>query len=401
MNDTAQSWACSYESVVGKPKLSRPRPRAMRIRENQPYLAAVPPYIAHRDPLISTEALTLAAEATAEIAHFDASIAATDFHYTEFSPLDTVLLRTESASSSQIEQITTDARALALAAVGKRTDRNARLVSTNAEAMRMAIELSDQLNLPTLLAVHRALLEESNPAIAGQWRCEAVWIGPTGSTPHTASFVPPREIRIPELMADLALFFKRVDVPPLVQAALAHAQFETIHPFADGNGRVGRALVHAMLRQYGVTRRLTLPVSAGLLGATHDYFAALTAYREGNLDPIVTQFSYAAFHATQYGRELVEALLVLHKEWAESLGARRGATAWEALGVIIAQPAITVSGLAQVLHVSFPTAQHVITQLVQAGALVSDNRNSRNRIWTAPEVLRIFDSYSAALRRGR
>ena len=107
---------------------------------------------------------------------------------------------------------------------------------------------------------------------AGRWRDEQVWIGGDSFGPHDAEFVPPHHARVPALMADLIKFTSRADLPLLSQAAIAHAQFETVHPFADGNGRTGRALIHAMLRGHRLTRNVTVPVSAGLLTDTRSYF---------------------------------------------------------------------------------------------------------------------------------
>ncbi|WP_277932448.1 Fic family protein [Rhodococcus opacus] len=81
-----------------------------------------------------------------------------------------------------------------------------------------------------------------------RWRQQQVWIGGGSLGPHTAHFVPPHHDRVPELIDDLIVFANRVDVTVIAQIAVAHAQFETIHPFLDGNGRVGRALIQAMLR---------------------------------------------------------------------------------------------------------------------------------------------------------
>jgi Fic family protein len=94
-------------------------------------------------------------------------------------------------------------------------------------------------------------------------------------------FNPPHHDHVPVLIDDLVAFARRTDIPLLTQAAVAHAQFETIHPFPDGNGRTGRALIHSMLRGHGLTHNVTVPVSAGLLTDTSAYFDALTAYREG------------------------------------------------------------------------------------------------------------------------
>ncbi|WP_408654831.1 Fic family protein [Jatrophihabitans sp.] len=113
---------------------------------------------------------------------------------------------------------------------------------------------------------------------------------------------------MPAAIVDLETFLSRNDLPPLIHAAIAHAQFETIHPFSDGNGRTGRALVHSILRAKGLTRQVTVPVSAGLLADTNSYFAALTAYREGDPEPIVERLSNATFAAVNNGRTLVAEL---------------------------------------------------------------------------------------------
>lgn len=92
---------------------------------------------------------------------------------------------------------------------------------------------------------------------------------------------------------DLIQFLQRNDIDPTIQAAIAHAQFETIHPFTDGNGRTGRALVSSLLRARGVTQNMTIPISSGFLHDIEEYISVLTAYREGNIDPIVECFIQA------------------------------------------------------------------------------------------------------------
>lgn len=213
----------------------------------------------------------------------------------ELAPLASVLLRTESASSSQIEHVTAGAKALALATIDERSGPNARMVAANVAAMRRAIDLSDDLGVESLLAAHEALMHGQQYAEPGKFRSAQVWIGSAAATPHTATFVPPRAERVAAGIEDLIKFCDRTDVGVLVQVAVAHAQFETIHPFADGNGRTGRALVHALLRRSGTTRRMTVPVSAGLLADTRGYFDALGAFRDGDVEPIVGCFADASF----------------------------------------------------------------------------------------------------------
>jgi Fic family protein len=206
------------------------------------------------------------------------------------APLASVLLRTESASSSQIEHVTAGAKALALATIDERSGPNARMVAANVAAMQRAIDLSDDLGIASLLDAHEALMDGHQYAEPGRFRSAEAWIGSAAATPHTATFVPPRAERVPDAVRDLIEFCERTDIGVLVQVAVAHAQFETIHPFADGNGRTGRALVHALLRRAGTTRRMTVPVSSGLLADTRRYFDALGSYREGDPTAIVQCF---------------------------------------------------------------------------------------------------------------
>ena len=211
----------------------------------------------------------------------------------EIAPFATVLLQSESAASSQIENLTATARAIAEAELpGGKARRNAEMIVANTAAMKAAVALSDAVDADAILAMHRALMINDPRHTHGAFRTEPVWIG-GGSTPIGATFVGPRHELIPGAIADLIAFAQRADVPALPQIAVGHAQFETIHPFTDGNGRTGRALVQSLLRNKGLTRQVTVPVSAGLLADTDAYFAALTSYRDGDAAPIVERFSRA------------------------------------------------------------------------------------------------------------
>ncbi|MGO1543358.1 MAG: Fic family protein [Gulosibacter sp.] len=195
----------------------------------------------------------------------------------------------------------------------------------NSRAMHAAISLADRLNAGSILEMHRALLEHSQPAIVGKFRDVHVWVG--GRSPHTAQYVGPAPSRVPGLVEDLMQFTRRTDAQVLPQIAIAHAQFETIHPFPDGNGRTGRALVHAMLRASGATRQVTVPVSAGLLSDTGAYFEALTSYRTGNVAPIIRVFTDATFRSLRNSRRLVTDLESARQNWDRTLTARQGSAA--------------------------------------------------------------------------
>jgi Fic family protein len=242
--------------------------------------------------------------------------------------------------------------------------------------------------------MHEALLERSAPDIAGRWRDQQVWIGGGDLGPHGAAFVPPHHSRVRAAIADLVAFVDRDDVPVLAHAALAHAQFETIHPFPDGNGRTGRALVHSLLRTGGVTRHVTVPVSAGLLVDVDRYFDALTAYRSGDPFPIVERMAEAAYAAVHSGRALVAELRVIKDGWSGSLTARRQAVVWRALDVVIRQPVLDSALLQRELQVTAQAADGAIARFVEIGALRQFTAGRRNRVYEAPDVLAALDAFA-------
>jgi Fic family protein len=384
---------CAWEAT------DLPMSRRERAESKGPYLASIPPPIAGMSFDIPSAVAAEAEDALIEISRFDADLAASLPHADgELAPLAVVLLRTESASSSQIEGVTAGAKALAIASLNEPSEQNARLVAANVEAMQKAVDLADDLSTDSILAAHRVLMHDQPAARPGQFRDSQVWIG-GGPTPHTAAFVPPRQERVPALMADLVEFCRRTDIPVLTHLSLAHAQFETIHPVNDGNGRTGRTLVHAMLRRSGVTRRLTVPVSAGLLTDTDAYFAALGAYRDGDPRPIITQFSRASFAAVGNGRQLVSDLTDIYAGWQQILPSRQGSAARRLLPHLFSQPAVTIAHVQQHLAISQPAAQRAVDQLTEAQILKQISTGKRDRVWIAREVLTTLDSF--ATRSGR
>jgi Fic family protein len=364
-----------------------------RIRVSRPYQAAVPPLVAGLEVHLAPETLDLQEQAVAEIVRFDTQMANLPV------PMPAILLRTESASSSQIEHLTSNARNIALAELGAGSKDNAALIVANSRAMLAALNAGDQVDAQIVLAVHQTLLGSSDPGGAGLWRDVQVWVGSSGRYPHGADFIPPHADRVPELIEDLVAFSRRADIPALAHAALLHAQFETIHPFEDGNGRTGRVLVHTMLRGRGLTENTTVPVSAGLLRDTGRYVAALTAYRAGDIDPIVTEMSHAALSAVANGRQLSEEIVATRASWREQITARSDSSAWRLADVLFSQPVINADRAAAELDVSTRAARTAIDTLVSAGVLTATSDARRNRVWQAPQVLAAVDAF--AYRAGR
>jgi Fic family protein len=201
-------------------------------------------------------------------------------------------------------------------------------------------------------------------------------------------------------MRDLLKFIDRNDLPVLAQAAIAHAQFETIHPFTDGNGRTGRALVQAMLRGKGLIAHTAAPISAGLLRNTRVYFAALTAYRAGDAAPIVREFSSASRYAAFTGKMLVDSLAAEQGSARQRLGTlRKQAGAWAVLPHLIAQPVVNTSYLQEKLGMNAMSAGRALAQLTQSGVLTEATGHRRNRVWQQSEILSILDEYAARIGR--
>lgn len=313
--------------------------------------------------------------------------------------MSAVLLRTESTSSSQIENLTVGAHQLALTQVDQSSD-NAKAVVANVGAMEAALKLAERLDEAALLTM-QAMLVSAQPGgenTAGAYRDELIWVGTSKVSPIGVSHIPPQPELVKPCMADLLRCIHRLDIPPLLHAAITHAQFETIHPYVDGNGRTGRALVHAMLRASGVVTTTTAPLSAGLLRDTESYFAALTAFREGDATPITEEFISASLFAASSGRQLVDDLAELLDQARERLrGLRRDAAAWTALPTLLAHPVITAPSLKRQLGLTDITTQRTLAQLVERGVLEERTGRKRNRIYQHSRILQTLDIYAEQL----
>lgn len=388
--------AVGVESVAWESRNDDGQSRRSALRARGPYEAAVPAHIATLAlPGLSPAVVTDAEDALLSLSRFDAEVGAIA------APFSSILLRSESAASSEIEQLTASAKNIALAELGRKAGANSTSIVGNVRAMEAAIEMADDLDASSIIRMQAEILRDDQPEHTGRWRDQPVWIGGGYSrSPHTAAFVPPRHERVAELMDDLVAFATRTDLPALPQIAVAHAQFETIHPFPDGNGRTGRALIQAMLRRLGVTRHVTVPVSAGLLRDTRGYFDALTAYRGGDVEPIVHALATASTDAIINGRRLVEDLSEIRSSWNERTTARAGSAGRRLLDVLQGQPVIDAAAAAAHLQMSVRNAQGGIDRLVEDGVLEQIGSGARSRLYEAPEVLSALDRFASRAKRG-
>ncbi|MCV7391376.1 Fic family protein [Mycolicibacterium porcinum] len=397
MSSHGATTAVGYETLIwGMPTeagYGRQNVRAA-LRQSGDYQAAIPAEVENLEVSLPSRILADAEEASQEIARFDAELG------DEIAPFASVLLRSESAASSKIENLTASARAIAEAeTLGHSRRRNASVIVANTEAMQAAVALADRIDGTAILAMHAALMNASNPDIAGRWRTEQVWIGGGDFGPRGADFIAPQHSRVPGAIDDLIRFAGRDDIPVLPQIAIAHAQFETIHPFPDGNGRTGRALIQAMLRNKRLTRQVTVPVSAGLLTDTDSYFQALTAYREGDPSPIVERLSAASILAVDNGRHLVSDLRTIRQFWASKITARRDSAVHRIADLLIKRPVINAKLVTRELNIPMSNVYRYLDPLIKAGIIVEFTDQSRNRAWRAPEVLAALDAF--AERAGR
>jgi len=357
------------------------------------YDAALVPAIAGLRPSPSEDVRDAAEEAERELTRFDAELGT---RVAAFAP---VLLRSEAASSSQIENLTASARAIFSAELGLSRSRNADQIAANTKAMQAAIDLSRDPSAESITTMHAVLMENQPRHTPGVWRDEPVWIGTRSDSPHGASYVAPHHAHVPDLVDDLVRFATDPGVKPLVSVAVAHAQFETIHPFSDGNGRTGRALAQSMLRHRGVTRNVAVPVSAGLLADVDGYHDALKAYRAGDIDPIVAAFSAASLRAVGNARQLVADIDAIRKSWDARLTVRSNSNAWKLLDVLAHRPVLNSATAANELGVQQPNVYPPLRALVEAGIVKSKTEHQLGPFWRSDEVLAAIDAFAA--RAGR
>ena len=319
-----------------------------------------------------------------------------------------VLLRTEAVASSRIEGLAVGPRRLlraeALLPSGEPLgDRRAVEIVGNIRAMDAAIALGSgqqDFTLHNLLAVHRLIMEGSHrPDLGGSLRISQNWIGGSNYNPLRAAFVPPPPEYVPDLVDDLIEYLNEDLHSPLVQAGIAHAQFETIHPFADGNGRTGRALIHVALRRRGLAPNFVPPVSLVLATFADDYIGGLTAYRHVSPSDSPARseaahtwlrtFAFATRRACLYARRYASEIAALQDGWQERSGrTRRDSSARLLLAALPGAPVLSVKAAASLIGRSTVNTNAAVNRLVEAGVLAQRNiGKQRYRIFEAPEVI--------------
>ncbi len=319
------------------------------------------------------------------------------------APLARLLLRTESIASSKVEGMQVGIRQLARAEsrleTGGKASSTILEVLGNIDAMQLAVDdaaTAERMGIEHLAEIHRKLMANApNPHLAGMVRGDQNWIGGNDYNPCGADFVPPPAEHVESLLRDLCEATADDSLPPLVQAAMIHAQFETIHPFDDGNGRTGRALVHVVLRRRGIAASYVPPISVVLATERDRYIRGLTEFRSGDVGSWVEQFAAAAARAAGLATDYLEAVTVLMDEWrrqlTEEAAPRSDAAAWAIIEVLPAHPVITAPVAAAVTGRAKAAIHQAVRQLTDCGVLKAVSESKRNRSWEAVGLLDLLE----------
>ena len=328
------------------------------------------------------------------------------------------LLRAEAVGSSWLEGLAVSPRRLAAAAAALEQDvdagdRLAAEVAANIEALQEAATAAtrgDRFELADLLAAHEALMRHSpTPEVAGIVRDHQNWIGGSAYTPTGSRFVPPPPEHVAALLEDLIDYLNGQEHSPLVQAALAHAQFETIHPFGDGNGRAGRALIHVVFARRGLAPQFVPPVSVVLARRSQQYVDALQEFAHvgppDSADRVAAAvawletFTSVMAHACDRAVAYRDAVLDLQRQWRQRIGPLRAdSSAVRLMRRLPGSPVVTVESASQLIGVSPDRVGPALNTLTAAG-VVSPRQIGRRRyrVFEARDVFALWEATDADL----
>jgi Fic family protein len=364
--------------------------------------AFVPTRLAERDLTLDADAVARAARAQAAVEHGAETMP------DDYAALARLLLRAEGVASSFIEGVTAPVVNVVLAEAGGQLKPSAAAwVAANLAAVTEAIEEAHAgpLAAESFCRWHGTLMTGSpTPAHhVGVLRSEQGWIG--GTSPLDAHLVTAPPDEVPALLDDLVAYVNRENLDPVSQAAIAHAQFEIIHPFADGNGRVGRVLIAWIL-----VRRMSLvtppPVSTRIAADVGGYASGLVLFRMGDHNAWVRWFAEAVSGAGRAQQELVASVEQFQRASRERLAApresarrlRSNAAAWRVLELLPRHLVLTGPTVASELAIPLKSANAALRDLVEAGVLVEQGtvqpagRGRPSRLYTSPELLGLTGS---------
>lgn len=362
------------------------------------YHAFIPDDIAELEPQLNSATSALSERAGNEVRELNSASSG----LRSLEGLARQLLRSEALASSAIEGLRLSHRKLARAELeGQAGDHKAREVLANTRALEEAVRVGSaakDLTPSGIKAIHRELaIMPPLDKVAGKFREEQGWIG--GDSPPDADYVGPPPRFVKGLVDDLCHFMSRDDLSPVAQAAIAHAQFELIHPFGDGNGRVGRCLIHVLFRRRDISPNYVPPVSL-VLGANKDaYIAGLQNFRADKVDRWVSQFARAVEAASENAKAFSHDVDALLNDWirrAEPM--RADATARAIIEDLPSFPFITASICQELTGRSRVAAIDGLDHLAKAGILTRHRNQRKGDTWEAKELFSRLDKFEAAVK---
>lgn len=376
-------------------------------RKGGSYQAYEPDALIGRSFMLQGETAADIADAEHEILRLNG--AASALRNTE--ALARMILRAEAISSSRIEGLVIGPRRILKAELtGTESDATAQEVLNNINAMSVALEraLASEITVATFCDIHRALtLDTLADRFSGAVRIEQNWLGGNAYNPCGASYVPPVPDTVIPLLEDLAAFCTEDTLSPLAQAAVAHAQFETIHPFVDGNGRVGRALIHVILRRRGLSPNVVPPISLTLATRAQDYVKELTLYRYTGssageeavkgLNSWLSFFAACAMRACKNASEFERRIESIKADWIEAIQGSATPTDRLLADAMAGQPLFTATTMMNAVGKTMPAVNASIERFVEAGVVKQVNVGKRNRAFEAVGVIEVFTSFERNL----
>ncbi|WP_420617934.1 Fic family protein [Candidatus Poriferisocius sp.] len=368
------------------------------------YRAYVPHPLAGWEPVLTADDLATVGAADVALAAA-ASLPTTGVGHTI---AEWMMARDESIQSSIMEGVESTGAGLAWARYMDQVDRpvsdeNDALTLGAAKQTAAAIELGSKMrsgaacSADDILELHSLLFDGTRDAdIGGVLRDAPIWIGPPGCLVEDASFVAPPEGYVPSLLDDLVDYVNRSGHPPVLKAAVAHSQFETIHPFSDGNGRTGRALIHTVLNATGAALG-TLPISTALSDDRSGYYQALNATRavcaadddasrSSALRPWLSLFARSCQHACDQAASTARDAEALIERWQTAGRFRSDSTAAALVEVLPTMPVLDAATVARRLGVTEQAARNALRSLESAG-IVARAGGRRNLRFTVPEIV--------------
>ncbi len=308
-------------------------------------------------------------------------------------------VRKEAVLSSRIEGTQATLGELLAAEAGGTAPRNAtdlHEVSNYVAALEYGLGRLDTLPLSLRLVreLHEALMSgvRGEAATPGEFRRSQNWIGPPGCSLDDATYVPPPPTELLACLGDWERFLHDDALPPLAHLALVHAQFEAIHPFLDGNGRVGRLLITLLLVQWGVLPSPLLYLSAFFEATREEYYARLLGVTErGEWEEWLVYFLRGVALQSLDAVERIQRIDDLFAQWRPALSRGRSHLPEKTLDLFAENPFWTVSGVASRLAVAFTTAQRAITRLEAVGIVTQVGQRRRNRVYCAEAILNVLE----------